>query len=293
MSDYYEILGVSRGASEAEIKSAYRKKALEWHPDRNKSPDAEKKFKEINKAYETLSDPKKRQMYDQLGHAAYEQFGGRSAGGYPGGGPAGQGPFGTYTYTGRPEDFGFDFNTNFSDPFEIFEQFFGGQSPFSRRARPRRPLYHVKLTFDEAVKGVEKETVINGSTRKIKIPAGVDTGTRIRFEDFDLAVEVGSHPRFKREDQNIIYEHELSIPDAVLGTTAEIPTIDGSVRLKVRPGTASGSVVRLKGRGIPYPQSAQRGDQYVVFKLRVPEKVSGRAKKLLEELREELSRPQG
>ncbi|MCX7996307.1 MAG: DnaJ domain-containing protein [Patescibacteria group bacterium] len=290
MADYYELLGLSKNASVADIKAAYRKKALEWHPDRNKSPDAEKTFKEINRAYEVLSDPKKRQIYDQVGHAAYEKFGGRAAGGYPGGGAAaGQGPFGGYTYTGRPEDFGFDFDVNFNDPFEIFEQFFGGQSPFGGRARTRRPLYQMKLTFDEAVKGVEKETVIGGKTRKIKIPAGVDSGTTIRFEDFDLTVEVAPHKYFKREGQNVIYEQEISIPDAVLGTTIEVPTIDGSVKLKVRPGTASGSVVRLKDRGIPYPRSNRRGDQYIVFKIKIPENLSGKGKKLMEELRKELS----
>lgn len=147
----------------------------------------------------------------------------------------------------------------------------------------------MKLTFDEAVKGTEKETVIGGKTRKIKIPAGVDTGTRVRFDEFDVQVEVAPHAYFKREDQNVIYEKDISFIQATLGDTVEVPTIDGSVKLKVRPGTQPNTVVRLKDKGIPVPRTNQRGDQYVIFKVKVPQKVSGKAKKLLKDLENELS----
>lgn len=281
MKDYYELLGVSKAASDKEIKSAYRKKALEWHPDRNKAPDAEKKFKEINKAFEVLSDPAKRQQYDQLGHQNYEAFGNRGSGGAPGGNPfAGQG------FSGNPADFGFDF-TNMNDAFDIFEQFFGGSSPFGGRAQ-RRPVYSIKITFDEAVKGVEKEAVIGGKNRKIKIPAGVNTGNRIRFDDFDIELEVGQHAFFKREDQNVVYEKDLTFMDATLGTEVEIPTIHGSIKLKVRPGTQPNTIVRLKDQGFPFPNTNRKGDQYVVYKVKVPNKVSKKAKQLLEELNKEL-----
>ncbi len=288
MVDYYEILGVKKGASDSEIKASYRKQALKWHPDRNKSAEASDKFKEINKAFEVLSDPKKKEMYDQYGPEAFER------GGFGGGGPQGntyrEGPF-TYTYSssgGNPFE-GADFG-GFSDPFEIFEQFFGFQSPFNRggRGQKRRDVYEMELTFDEAVSGVEKDTVIKGERKSIKIPAGVDDGMRIRFTDFDVQVRVRHHPYFKREGQDIYLEKEISYPLAVLGGVVEVPTINGKIKLKIRPGTQPNSAVRLRGEGIPYPNSSRRGDEYVIYKVKVPEKVSSKAKKLLEELKNDL-----
>lgn len=287
MKNYYDILGVDKKATAAEMKTAYRKQALKWHPDRNKSPEATEKFKEINRAYEVLADPKKKEMYDQYGSEAFER------GGMPGGGQGGygQGPF-TYTYTnsGGEGGFPFDFGAEgFSDPFDIFEQFFGGRSPFgSARRRPQREVYELNLTFDEAVHGVEKEAVIKGQTKKIKIPAGVDGENRIRFSDFDIVVNVGKHPFFKREGQDIYLEKDISYSMAVLGGAIDVPTINDNVKLKVRSGTRSGTAVRLRGQGVPYPNSSQKGDQYVVFQINVPSRISYKAKKLLEELEKEL-----
>jgi DnaJ-class molecular chaperone len=288
MVDYYEVLGVKKDASDAEIKTAYRKQALKWHPDRNKSPEASDKFKEINKAFEVLSDPKKKEMYDQYGESVFERGGA--------GGPQGysyrQGPFSyTYSSSGGENPFeGVDFG-GFSDPFEIFEQFFGFQSPFSRggRRQARRDMYQMELTFDEAVHGTQKETVIKGDRKIIKIPAGVDTGNHIRFSDFDVVVSVKPHPYFKREGQDIYYEKNITFPQAVLGGMVEVPSIDGNVRLKVRPGTKSGTAVRLRSKGIPYPNSSQKGDEYVIYRIDIPERVSSKGKKLLEELQEEIS----
>lgn len=282
--DYYEILGVAKGSTAAEIKAAYRKKALESHPDRNKSADATEKFKEINKAFEVLSDPKKKEMYDQFGHDAFERSGGNSAAGgnrYQQQG----GPF-SYSYSSNGEN---PFGDNV-DPFEIFEQFFGFRSPFSgsQSRRPQRALYQVHISFEDAVKGGDKEFKIEGKNKKIKIPAGVDDGMRIRFADFDLLVSVAPHQFFKREGQDIYYEKEISYPLAILGGIVEVPTIDSSVKLKVRNGTQSGTTVRLRGQGVPYPNTKQKGDQYVIFKIHVPEKVSNKAKKHLEELQKEL-----
>ncbi len=293
MVDYYDVLGVSKNASEPEIKSAYRKQALKWHPDRNKSPEAASKFKEINKAFEVLSDARKKQMYDQYGAEAFERGG--MGGATPGAGGQSQsyrqGPF-TYTYSnfggeGSPFE-GVDFG-GFSDPFEIFEQFFGFQSPFSTgRRSQRRDVYEVELSFEEAVKGTKKETVIKGDRKTIKIPAGVDNGTRIRFSDFDLQVSVRPHPHFKREGQDIFLEKEISFPFAAIGGVVDVPTVDGTIQLKVRPGTQSGTTVRLRGQGVVSPHSLRRGDQYVVFKVTVPQRISPKGRKLLEELQDEI-----
>lgn len=285
MSNYYDVLGVAKNASDSEIKAAYRKQALKWHPDRNKSVEAADKFKEINKAYEVLSDPKKKELYDQYGESAFNRGYGGANQGY-----GRQGPF-TYTYTnmggeGNPfenVDFG-----GFSDPFEIFEQFFGFQSPFSGGRRGRRQIYEIELSFEEAVHGTKKDTVIKGEQKTIRIPAGVDSGMHIRFSDFDLQIKVKPHPFFKREGQNIYFEKEISYPMAVLGGVVEVPTIYGSVKLKVRSGTQSGATVRLKDQGVVYPNENRKGDQYVVYKIHTPAKVSGKARKLLEDLQKEI-----
>lgn len=282
MKDFYEVLGVSKNATGAELKTAYRKLALKWHPDRNKSPEAAEKFKEINKAFEVLSDPKKKEMYDQYGPEAFS----RGSGGAPGGYQYRQGPF-TYTYTnfgGENSPFeGVDFG-GFSDPFEIFEQFFGFQSPFSGgRKRQARSVYEIHLTFDEAVSGTEKQTVIKGKSHTIKIPAGVDDGMRIRFSEFDILVRVKPHPSFRRENQDIYVKKLITFRQAVVGDVIEVPLLRGSVKLRVRPGTKSGAMVRLQGQGIPYPNQSRRGDAYVIFEIQVPERISGKAKKLLEE----------
>lgn len=292
--DYYEILGVSKNASIEEIKRAYRKQALEWHPDRNKTSGAEKRFKEINEAYEVLSDQEKRSAYDQFGHAAF-QPGGFGTGAGPFGGQTKtyrQGPF-TYTYTtyggeGMPEGFGFDFG-GFTDPFEVFAQFFGGASPFGGRAREARiPRYGISLTFMEAARGCEKEVEIpRVGRRKIKIPAGVDDGSRIKFTDFYLTVEVKPDKTFKRDGYDVYVEKELSLTQAILGAVVSVPTIDGDLNLRIRPGTQPNTVVRLRGRGIPVPNSRQRGDEYVRLIIKIPERLSRRQKELLEEFEEE------
>ncbi len=282
MKDYYETLGISKNATQKEIKSAYRKLALKWHPDRNKEPDAEKKFKEINQAYGVLSDEKKRQMYDQMGHQAYTSGGARASGG-----PGGQGPFGGQYYYTNMGGQGFDFDFGGMDPFDIFEQFFGARSPYGSQ-RQTRSVYQMNLSFDEAVKGVTKSTVINGKEHKIKVPAGVDSGSRIRFSEFDVVVEVKPDPRFKRQGQDIITEQEISFPQAALGDVVTIKTIDDEVKLKIKPGTQSGMTVRLREKGMPYPNSKQRGDHYVVYKIKTPTKLSGKAKNLIEELKSEL-----
>jgi DnaJ-class molecular chaperone len=284
--DYYELLGLKKGASDAEIKAAYRKQALKWHPDRNKAPDAATKFKDINKAYEVLANSQKRQMYDQYGKEGFERggFGSHSRGAA---GQQQQGPF-SYTYSssggGNPFD-GADFGG--TDPFDIFEQFFGFGGGGRGGARKRRDVYQMELTFMDAVRGVTKETVIKGKNHSIKIPAGVDDGMKIRFEDFDVLVRVKSDVRFKRDGQDVYVNKNISFPMATLGGEITVNTLDGDVTLRVRPGTKSGTTVRLRGHGIVFPQQSHNGDLYVQYTIEVPERLSSKAKKLLEELQKE------
>jgi DnaJ-class molecular chaperone len=281
--DYYEILGVDKNATQAEIKKAYRKLALKYHPDRSDAEDAEEKFKEINEAYQVLSDEKKRQTYDQFGHAAFSGASGMGSNPFTGG--ARSGPF-TYTYrtSGGENPFeGFDFG----DPFEIFDTFFGGG--FSRRGfarRAARPRYSLKVDFMEAVKGATKEIEIDGKKHKIKIPAGADDGTRIRFDDFDISLDIKPHPRFRREGQDVYVDEEIPFTTAVLGGTKQIKTLNGELNLKIRPGTQSHTLVRLRGEGIPYLRSGGKGDLYVRIKVKVPEKLTPEQKRLLKQLKE-------
>lgn len=281
--DYYEILGVEKAATAAELKKAYRKLALEFHPDRNKEKDAEAKFKEINEAYQVLSDEKKRQTYDQFGHAAFDPSSGM--GGNPFAGGARQGPF-TWSYNSGGNPFE---GQDFGDPFEIFEQFFGGG--FARQ--PRRPRYSLTIEFMEAVKGVTKEVEIPNNSgsktkRSIKIPAGADEGTRIRFDTFDVSIDVKPHPVFKRDGTDLFVDQKIPFTTATLGGTAEVPTIDSTIKLKVRAGTQSHTLVRLRGEGVPFLQSKGKGDLYVRLIVDIPEKLTGTQKKLLQELKKTL-----
>ncbi len=276
--DYYEVLGVNKDASEADLKKAYRKLALKYHPDHNKAADAEEKFKEINEAYQVLSDKKKRQAYDQFGHAAFSGAGGMGDNPFAGG--ARSGPF-TYTYTrgSQGSPFG-DFD--FSDPFEIFESFFGGG--FARQAR--RPRYSLRVDFMEAVNGTTKEVEIDGEKRKIKIPPGANDGTRIRFDDFDVSLDVSQHPRFKRDGYDIHVDEKIVLSLAVLGGTKKIKTLDKELNLRIRPGTQSHTIVRLRGEGVKHVRGAGRGDFYVRLKVSIPEKLSKEQKKMFEQLKE-------
>jgi len=287
-SDYYDILGVSKGASAEEIKKAYRKQALEWHPDRHKDDKeaAEKRFKEINEAYQVLSDREKKSAYDQFGHSAFTPGGGFGGQGMPfsQGGQSGQyGPF-TYTYTTSGGDGGNPFgNFDFGDPFDIFEQFFGTDSPFGRRTR-RIPRYSLNIDFLEAVGGVEKTVNIGGKRRHIKIPAGIYEGARINFGDFSLSVNIKPHEIFEREEDDIYVKVRIPYSLAVLGGQVEAPTIDGQVKIRVRPGTQSGTTVRLRERGVAHLHGRGKGDEYVKLNILVPEKPTREQKRIIDSL---------
>ena len=283
-TDYYDILAVDKNATADEIKKNYRKQALEWHPDKHKDNKeaAEKRFKEINEAYQILSDPEKRRAYDQFGHQAFAPGGGAGQNPFAGGqspfGAGRSGPF-SYSYSTSGNAAGFDFG----DPFEIFEQFFGGGGQF--RQQQRVPRYSIDVDFMDAVHGVEKEVSANGKKRKIKIPAGVDEGTRIQFDDFILSVNIKPHQQFEREGADIYLKVEIPYSLAVLGGEIKVPTVDDTVKLKVRAGTASGSMIRLRERGVKHLRSSSRGDQYVRLVVDVPNKINREQRKLINDLK--------
>lgn len=277
--DYYEILGVNKSATTAEIKSAYRKLALKWHPDRNKDKDATEKFKEINEAYEVLSNPEKKAKFDQFGHAAFGNGGG---GGSPFG--AGGNPFGGYSQAGGSINFEdlFGGAGGFSDPFDIFSGFFGGG--FGGQQRQQKIHYKLKIDFDEAVHGAEKNIVHQGKEYSIKVPAGADEGTQIRYSDFDISFDVRPSKVFKRQGYDIIVQHEIPFTLAMLGGTTTVPTLDGELKIKVRAGTQPEAAIRLTGKGVKHLQSNRHGDLYIRFIIKLPTRLSGKQKELIRKL---------
>ena len=350
--DFYDVLGVGKNASRDELKSAYRKLAIKYHPDKNPGDKAaEDKFKEASEAYGILSDQEKKQNYDNFGHAAFENGGGRQ-GGFGGG-------------------FG---GADFSD---IFEDFFGGFGSEGGRSRGRRSAsnrgsdlrYDLSITLEDAYKGKKQDIKFsttekcdtckgngskpgfspdrcttcggNGKVRSnqgfftvqqtcpqcagsgeeitnpcndcngqgnkqaskkisVTIPKGVDDGTRIRLAgkgeagtkggtngDLYLFINVHSHELFKRSDENLFFEFPISIADAALGTTLEIPTIDGGkAKIKIPEGTQNGKQLRLKGKGMPYMRGSGNGDLYVQVNTEVPISLNKAQKELLEKFRE-------
>jgi len=281
--DFYEILGVSKNASKEEIKSAYRKSALKFHPDRNKEPDAEEKFKEINEAYEVLSNDQKKSAYDQYGHAAFDPnsgpFGGRTY-------TQQNGPFNfTYTQSGGNPFGGSDFDFGgFSNPFDIFEQFFGGSFSGQTRQHKRLETYKISISFLEAANGCQKEVNIDGHRKSIKIPAGVDDGQKIRFQDFILYIDVQPDKIFKREGNDVFITVTLNFSQAVLGTVVEVPTLTEPLKVKVKSGTQPNTLVRLRGKGIRDVNGYGIGDFYIRLMVEIPARLNSRQKDLIKQL---------
>jgi molecular chaperone DnaJ len=344
--DYYDILGISKSATHEEIKKAYRKVAIKFHPDKNPDdPTAEEKFKEAAEAYEVLGDPDKRRQYDRFGHDGL-----RGAGGF----------------RGAHEMDMDDIFSQFGDIFgghNPFESFFGGGARRSSGRRGTNLRIKLKLTLDEIAHGVEKKIKVNrlvvaegvsykscphcggtgqirrvvntmlgqmvsastcnvcngsgkiidgrppgvdssGLTRKeevitIKIPPGVGDGMQLSMSgkgnygpnggppgDLLILIEEKEDPELKREGNNLVYDLHLNFVDAVLGTSVEVPTIDGKVKIKIEPGTQAGKILRLRGKGIRDINGYGTGDQLIHINIWTPRHLSSEERRILEKLRE-------
>jgi molecular chaperone DnaJ len=362
--DYYEILGLSRSASEDDIKKAYRKLAMKYHPDMNKEKpkEAEEKFKELSEAYEVLADPEKKSRYDQYGHEGVKST-------FRGGGF----DWSDFTHFSDISDIfgGFE---GFGFGGSIFDQFFGGGAARSSGPREGRSLrYDIDITLEDAVKGLEKDITIprsvackacaglgakpedmktcdtckgsgqvqrgqkrghtsfvtisscptcrgagrqitkscpecNGagtsqqtSTFQVSIPKGAEEGMRLRIRgageagpnggpagDLYIVVHIEDHPVFVRDGRDLWVEAPVSFTQAALGTQIDVPTIDGTARVTVPPGTQTGAVLRLKGKGMPDLRGYQNGDQFIRVTLITPTKLTAEQKNLLKKLGDSL-----
>jgi DnaJ-class molecular chaperone len=318
--DYYEVLGTTRGAGDEEIRSAYRRLARKYHPDLNPgNKQAEAHFKEINEAYEVLSDPEKRKAYEQFGpdFAHFRAGAGAGAGPGPGAGPGGF----RYTWTGEGSPFDDAVFEAFGgggggEGAGIFEELFsrlGGRAGRGPRGAGRAGLRGqdaeapIDVSFEQAVKGATTSLTVqrpaeDGSMRperlEVRIPPGVRDGQRLRLRgkgspgmggapagDLYLVIRVGPHPYFRREGQDIYIDVPISVSEAALGATVEVPTIHGRTAVRIPPGTASGTRLRLKGQGAGDAQGIGRGDQYCVIKIVPPQELGDEQRKIFERLR--------
>jgi curved DNA-binding protein len=258
MKDYYAILGVPRNATQEEIKRAYKRLARQYHPDVNKSPEAEEKFKEINEAYAVLSDPEKRKIYDT---------------------------YGTTTPPPPPPPGGYDFSGfDVEDFSDFFQELFGG-GLFGRSRRPRRGRdvrAELPLTLEEAFHGGERVLEVGGRRVSVRIPPGVQDGTTLRVPgmggpgdppgDLLLTVRLLPHPHFRLEGQDLYATLDVPAPIAVVGGKVRAMTLEGPVEVTVPPRTQAGRKLRLKGKGFPGPTG--RGDLYLEVRLTIPERLA-------------------
>jgi len=291
--DYYQTLGVNKGASKDEIKTAFRKLAHQYHPD--KGGGNESKFKEVSEAYSILGDDKKRQQYDTFGSA-----GPSSGGGYGGfqGQDFGGFDFSQFTQGGNGQNFEFDLG-------DIFSEFFGGGMGRRQRVRKGQDIsVNLEITFTESVFGVEKEfrltrnSASKAETIKVKIPADINSGETIRLTgagepidggvagDLYIRISVHKDPLFKKEGKNIITEINIKLSDALLGMKYPLKTLDGDIELKVPEGVNSGEILRIKDKGVPI-DTRHRGDLLIKVKVKMPNHLSKTARKAIEELKKE------
>ncbi len=305
--DLYSVLGVSRTASESEIKSAYRKLARKYHPDLNKdNKDAAEKFKEISAAYDILGDKEKRQKYDNNEIDADGRPTGFGAG-FGGGEGFNDGSFYTYTSRGGRQGNpfggagGFDFSSIFGD--DIFSQF-GGASGQTFRGGSRRPrkgediAYNMPIDFLDAVRGSEQKVLIGSKTVNVKVPAGSSDGQTLRLKglgqpgagggengDVLITLKVRAHPYFKAEGNDILIDLPISLKEAVLGAKVTVPTISGKVAVKIPPYSDSGEKLRLKGKGIK--SRTTTGDEIITLKVITSKTKNSELEKILQTLPDE------
>ncbi len=300
--DFYAVLGVSKSSTPEEIKKAYRKLAMKFHPDKNPGDKkAEEQFKEISEAYEVLSDPKKKEMYDQFGFAG-AQYQNAGAGGPFGGFGGAGGGFGGGGNFGSGEDF--------QDVFgDMFGDIFGGRSGgFQRNRRPSKGSdlrYTLNVSFEESATGTDKVISFlrsrggrdESARLSVKVPAGVKQGQRLKLTgegdasisggesgDLFVIIQVQDHELFSREEDDVLIDVPVPYTDAILGGEVEIPTLTGRVALKINPGTASGQILRLKGKGFPKSGGFGNGDMRVRILVDTPNNLSSRQRELLQEL---------
>ena len=294
--DYYKILGVERSASKEDIRKAYRKLAMKYHPDRNPNDkQAEERFKEINEAYQVLSDAKKRAHYDQLGsdYSNWQQRGAPGdfnwdqygSGGFPGG---------VRVDYGDLDDL-FGGGGGFSDFFRtIFGRGAEGAGTGTRtrtRQQPQGYQQELSITLDEAYNGTTRLLQSDGKQKQVRIPAGVRTGSKVRVAgagpnglDLYLIVEVQDDKRFERRGSDLHTAATVDIFTAILGGEAEVETLSGKIKLNIPAGTQPEQVFRLAGRGMPSVKNAnEKGDLYVRLKVQIPKYLSPKQRELLEE----------
>jgi molecular chaperone DnaJ len=312
--DFYEILGVPKGASDDEIKKAYRKLAMKYHPDRNKGrKDAEARFKEAKEAYEVLSDRDKRAAYDRFGHSGID----------PSMAGAGAGAGGGFDFNemfrqarGRgaaPGGGGFEGFQFEGDPSELFEGLFGGAAGGGRRGAPRARkggdlVYRMSISLEQAAHGFETRISVPATDGEaqaldVKIPAGIRDGQKIRLAgrghpgqqggpagDVLVEIHIEPHPRFEREGDDLVTRATISQPMAALGGEIEVATLDSQVTMTIPPGTQPGRRFRLRGKGVKGMKSGESGDLYVQVQVETPTDLTTEQQALYRQLDASLKR---